>query len=190
MEKKLLTLIKPPLFDVEIDMMYATPNNFTGQIIYNTNKCFLHPDAAECLKVAISLAAELKLKICIFDAFRPISAQFSLWKHCPDPAFVADPKKGSPHSRGVALDITLINNTNGEPLDMGGEVDDLSPKGAHGYREVSAKAQKNRMLLLGLMATAGFDHYLNEWWHYQLYNTKDYPLIDNIDINTNLENDD
>lgn len=177
MEHTLLTLISPREYDVEIEMIYATPNNFMGKAIYTDKNCFLHPKAADTLRKAVSLASIQGLKLRIFDAYRPTEAQWFLWNHCPDRKFVADPKKGSPHSRGVALDLTLIDRKTEEELDMGGPVDDLSSTGSHGCKSVSAVAQQNRMLLLGLMSSAGFDHYLNEWWHYQLYNAHDYPLL-------------
>ena len=179
MEKNLLTLIEPPEYDIEIEMMYATPNNFTGKVIYSDKRCFLHPTAARLLKKAISLAAKQGLRIRVYDAYRPTTAQKILWEHNPDPDFITNPIKGSPHSRGVAIDMTLIDYSTGKLLDMGGSFDDLSSKGFHGTTDISQVAQKNRMLLLGLMASAGFDHYLNEWWHYQLYNAHKYPLISN-----------
>tara|TARA_B100000530_G_C15835825_1_gene439265 strand:+ start:73 stop:624 length:552 start_codon:yes stop_codon:yes gene_type:complete len=177
LEENLLTLIHPSEYDIEIEMLYAKSDNFTGRVIYTDSRCFLHPTAAHSLKKAINLASEQGLKLLVYDAYRPTEAQWELWHHNPDPMFLTDPNKGSPHSRGVAIDVTLIDSTKGKLLDMGGEVDDLTPNAFHGCNTISTKAQKNRMLLLGLMATAGFDHYLNEWWHYQLYNARNYPLI-------------
>lgn len=169
--------IAPPDFDVALDMIYATERNFTGKPIYARSACYLHPVAATALDRAIALAAAQGLKFLIFDGYRPVEAQWALWNHTPDPTFLADPRKGSPHSRGVAIDLTLLDAASGRPIDMGGPVDDLSPRGFHGCTTISGEAQRNRMLLLGLMASAGFDHYLNEWWHYQLYNPREYPVL-------------
>ena len=74
---------------------------------------------------SIDLANKLNLKLKIFDAFRPAEAQWKLWEHTPDDNFIAHPKKGSPHSRGVAIDLTLINKNNYE-LDMGTSFDNFS----------------------------------------------------------------
>ncbi|MCH7542549.1 MAG: D-alanyl-D-alanine dipeptidase, partial [Proteobacteria bacterium] len=135
-------------FDVEFEIAYATANNLTGEPIYRRAACYLHADAAELLDRAIALAAELGLRLKIFDAFRPVEAQWVLWNHTPDPEFLADPRKGSPHSRGVAIDLTLIDGT-GAPLEMGTEFDAFTPDAHHGVTGVSVKAQGNRYLLLG-----------------------------------------
>lgn len=118
-------------FDVEFEIAYATANNLTGEPIYSRVDCYLHGDAAKLLDRAIALAAELGLRLKIFDAFRPVEAQWVLWNHTPDPEFLADPRKGSPHSRGVAIDLTLIDGA-GAPLEMGTEFDAFTPDAHHG----------------------------------------------------------
>lgn len=181
-----LVEIKQPEFDVEIDIRYATTNNFTGELVYKQPKCLLHKEAAEKLQKAILLAAQLGLRFKIFDAFRPSEAQFKLWAHTPDPNFLADPTKGSPHSRGVAVDLNLID-TNGVELDMGTAFDEFSPLSHHGVIEgISAQAQQNRLILMGIMTTAGWDFYRNEWWHYQLFNSKSYTLISDLAAGTQM----
>ena len=171
-----LVEIAPPVFDVEIDLVYATPRNFTGAPVYGRAGCYLHGAAATRLGRSIELAAELGLRLKIYDAFRPAEAQWVLWSHNPDPDFLADPRRGSPHSRGVALDVTLLDGSRRE-LDMGSIVDGAGPLARHGCTAIPAAAQRNRLILLGLMATAGWDHYLNEWWHYQLFDPRRYPLL-------------
>lgn len=172
-----LVEIAPPEFDVERDIVYATADNFTGAAVYTRPACFLHPDAARALKTAIDLAAVHGLRFRIFDAFRPSEAQWILWNHTPDPDFLADPRRGSPHSRGVAVDLTLVDGE-GRALDMGTGFDAFTPRSHHGNREVGTEAQRNRHFLLGLMTAAGWDFYRNEWWHYQLFNARDYELLD------------
>jgi D-alanyl-D-alanine dipeptidase len=168
--------ISPPAFDVVHEIAYATPNNFTEKPVYAKPHCYLHIDAANCLQQAISLAKGLGLRLKIFDAYRPPEAQFKLWEHTPDPDFLAHPERGSPHSRGVAVDLTLID-ANGIELDMGTAFDAFTPLSHHRNLEVSSQAQQNRLMLLGIMTLAGFDFYSNEWWHYQLFNSRNYDLI-------------
>lgn len=163
-------------FGVEIDIVYATARNFTGKPVYARAACYLHADAAAALSRAVALAAPLGLRFRILDAFRPREAQFKLWGHTPDPDFLADPRSGSPHSRGVAVDLTLIDAAARE-IDMGTGFDAFTPASHHGSRDVSAEAQRNRHLLLGLMTAAGWDYYRNEWWHYQLFRPRAYPLL-------------
>ncbi len=174
-----------PAFDVDIDIKYATSDNFTGKPVYKAAKCFLHEEAAEKLQKAISLAKPLNLRFLVFDAFRPSEAQWKLWEHTPDPDFLANPAKGSPHSRGAAIDLTLVD-TAGKPLDMGTAFDAFMPLSHHGRTDISIEAQQNRLLLLGLMTAAGWDSYRNEWWHYQLFNSRNYPLLSDKEAGTGM----
>lgn len=169
--------ISPPAFDVDHYIAYATEDNFTGQQVYARAGCYLHPDAADCLRVAIDLAAALDLRFLIFDAFRPSEAQWALWNHTPDPEFLADPRRGSPHSRGAAVDLTLIDK-NGEALEMGTGFDAFTHLSHHGNMDISRDAQRNRHLLMGIMTTAGWDFYRNEWWHYQLFDSRRYDVLE------------
>ena len=64
---------------------------------------------------------------------------------------------------------------------MGTGFDAFTPLSHHGSREISAEAQRNRLLLLGLMSAAGWDFYRNEWWHYQLFDARFFPLLSDGD---------
>jgi len=169
--------ITPDSHDVELMIAYATPDNFTGAAVYGRPGCYLHPDAEALLVRAVGLAARQGWRLRIFDAFRPSEAQWKLWNHTPDPVFLADPRKGSPHSRGVAVDLTLVDTGSGRPLDMGTPFDNFSGLAHHGNTGVPETAQENRYRLLGLMTAAGWDCYLKEWWHYQMFNARDYPVL-------------
>ena len=92
---------------VDIDLIYATPANITGRTIYTNMVCLLHADAAAALRAAADLAAAQGCRLRVYDAFRPVEAQWRLWEAFPDPEFVADPREGSNHARGVAVDLTL-----------------------------------------------------------------------------------
>ena len=116
------------------------------------------------------------MRLKIFDAYRPPEAQWVLWNAFPDPEFVADPRRGSPHSRGVAVDLTLVDR-GGRELEMGTGFDDFTTRSHHGALDIPPEAQRNRAILLGLMTAAGWDFYRNEWWHYQVFNARSYPLI-------------
>jgi D-alanyl-D-alanine dipeptidase len=171
-----LVPIARPEFDVELDIAYATPRNFTGAPIYRRALALLNPDAAAALQRAILLASPLGLRLKIFDAFRPAEAQWKMWNHTPDPEFLADPRRGSPHSRGAAVDLTLIDRSGAE-LDMGTGFDAFQKQSHHSSIDISETAQRNRLLLLGLMTAAGWDFYRNEWWHYQLFDARRYPVL-------------
>ena len=168
--------LPPPLLhiteqnhDVLIDLMYATENNFTGQVIYEHPLCFLHPQAENRLRQAIAAARTLfGLRIKILDAFRPQEAQEALWAFAPNPDYVADPAKGSNHTR----------DAHGQALDMGTPVDTMTPASHHFHAAHPAAVQLNRMKLLTVMLEAGFVHHPHEWWHYQLPDAARFPLID------------
>ncbi|HEX7968462.1 MAG TPA: D-alanyl-D-alanine dipeptidase [Stellaceae bacterium] len=177
-----LVEITPESHNVVIELAYATPRNLTGKPVYRRAGCYLHSDAAAKLSRAVELAGALGLGVKIFDALRPSEAQWVLWNACPDPDFLADPRRGSPHSRGVAVDLTLLDAA-GRELDMGTPFDAFTPLSHHGNTEVKPEAQRNRFLLLGLMSAAGWDFYGNEWWHYQLFNARQqYPLLGDADL--------
>lgn len=178
-----LVRIEPGMLDLEIALAYATADNFTGKPIYAAHAgCFLHGDAVELLERTAALARPLGLRLRILDAFRPAEAQWRLWSHTPDPSFLADPRRGSPHSMGAALDLTLVDTATGHALDMGTPFDAFTPRSHHGNCEISPQAQYNRLVLMGMMTTAGWDFYRNEWWHYQLFNARaKYPVLsDNV----------
>ncbi len=175
--KNLISINKENGFDVELDLRYATTNNVTGQKIYDQPHSLLHPEAAIALKKAIDLAKIQGLRFKLFDTFRPISAQQFLFDNFPNGGFVSNPQTGSiPHCRGVAVDLTLID-MDGKELDMGTEFDNFTDLSKHGSTAISKEAQRNRYILFGIMMTAGWDFYRQEWWHYQLFNAKNYPLI-------------
>lgn len=181
-----LVRVKPPAFDVDVDIRYATADNFTGKPVYKKAEAYLAPEAAEAFTRAIKLAHELGLRFRLFDAFRPKEAQLALWNHTPDPEFISHPETGScPHCRGVAVDVSLLDK-HGKELDMGTAFDAFTPKSHHGNLEISKKAQENRYLLMGIMTTAGWDFYRNEWWHYQLFNARQYTLYTDAEAGTGL----
>lgn len=162
--------------NILLDLRYATKNNITGTRIYHDDRCFIHTDADVLLKRSITLASNQGLKIKVFDAYRPRAVQEALWAHCPDPNYIMPPDKGSHHTRGVAIDLTLVD-ARGEELNMGTDFDDLSPRAHHGASPISSEVAANRYLLLGIMMSAGWDFFQNEWWHYQVFKAREYPLV-------------
>lgn len=172
---------------LQLDITYATPNNFTGKPVYAHPHCYLHKEAHEKLLIALDLAKAQRYGLKIFDAFRPQEAQEKLWAFCPDPTYVCPPEKGSPHSRGVAVDLTLVDQRTGKDLDMGTPFDNFTLRSHHGTTDITPDAQRNRFILMGIMLTAGWDFYRNEWWHYQLFNAREaYDLLYDRDLETSM----
>ena len=172
-----LVAITEATHDVLIELIYASADNFTGQVIYEHPLCFLHPQAEAGLRKAVAAARELGLRLKVLDAFRPQEAQEALWAVAPLPGYVADPAKGSNHTRGVAIDLTLVG-ADGRVLDMGTPVDTMTAASHHFYAGHGVTVQINRARLLTVMLEAGFLHHPQEWWHYQLPDANQFPLID------------
>ena len=150
-----------------LDLRYATANNFVKEVIYPCGRCFLMPKAADALrKINTQLKAQ-GLAIKLFDCYRPTPAQQKLWDKVPDRNYVAPPWKGSMHSRGVAVDLTLVS-LDGKELDMGTAYDFFGPEAHHDYTNHAAAIVKNRTLLKTAMEAAGFQGIRTEWWHYSL----------------------
>ena len=177
----MLVDVSPPAFDIDVDICYATPDNFTGAPVYARAACYLHEDAAQRLARAVTLATAQGYRLRVYDATRPSEAQWALWSHTPDPEFLSDPSVGSPHSRGVAVDLTLADGL-GAALEMGTGFDDFTARSHHGRTDIPADAQRNRLLLLGIMISAGWTWYENEWWHYQLPDAAGYPMLADADL--------
>lgn len=171
-----LVHITPESHDVSIDLIYAGVNNFTGQVIYEHALCFLHTEAEAALRKAIVAAHGFGFRLKILDAFRPQEAQEALWAVAPNPDYIADPAKGSNHTRGVAVDLTLVG-ADGQALDMGTPVDTMTAASHHFHAAHPAAIQLNRMKLLTIMLEAGFVHHPREWWHYQLPEAGRFALL-------------
>lgn len=172
-----LTIITEEDHGVVIDLVYATPDNLAGKVVYQEAVCALHPDAEACLRKAAGYALQAGFTLKVFDAYRPGKAQEIFWSVLSDAQYVSDPSQGSNHSRGVAVDVTLLNES-GQALDMGTGFDDMRELSHHDRKDLPSEVQKNRLLLLGIMLHAGFISIPSEWWHYELPNSRAYPMID------------
>ena len=164
---------------LHIDMKYATADNFTGQPIYSVARCLLHADAANALNKSIEIARVAGFSLLVLDAYRPQKAQEVLWNACPNQDYVVPLSQGSNHSRGTAIDVTLVDSE-GNILDMGTGFDEMD-KLSHPYHpSLSQPFQRNRLLLNAVMFGGGFIGIPTEWWHFELPKAAEYPLIDDV----------
>ncbi|HKE01257.1 MAG TPA: M15 family metallopeptidase [Planctomycetota bacterium] len=162
---------------IVIDLRYATPNNVFGRPLYPVAKCALRHDVAVRLsRVQKRLRADgLGLKI--WDAYRPLSVQKEMWAMKPDARYVADPKRGSRHNRGAAVDVTLVDRK-GYELVMPTAFDDFSEKASRTWMKASPDAISNRQILADAMVAEGFVGLPTEWWHFDSPDSLDYPVVD------------
>ena len=153
----------PGLF---VDLRYATENNFTGQIVYDFTEPYLRYGTVKKLALVQEALLEQGYSLMIWDALRPVSAQFALWEICPDSRYITDPNKGfSNHSRGNTVDVTLVR-ADGSPVPMPSDFDTFTALADRDYSDVSPQAEENAKLLEAAMAAQGFKPYQAEWWHY------------------------
>ena len=186
---KKLVKVKEIIPDIEIELKYATIDNFTKQILYPSNICFLAFGAVENLKLVqdslrninsyngVKYSHGLGLKI--WDGFRPRSVQYRMWEIVPDPRYVADPNIGSSHNRGGAVDLTIIDFSTKDELDMPTTFDFFGAEAHHDYMDHPLEVIANRELLKNLMTNVGsFSIYPEEWWHYKYPPSDNFPLLD------------
>ena len=167
---------------IATDVRYATKNNFTGQILYPTDKVYIRKIVGESLKSAQSyLIKNYNLSIKVFDAYRPLSVQKKMWEIFPNPNYVADPSKGSRHNRGAAVDVTLIDS-NGNEIDMGTEYDNFTEKAHSDYPSLPEKIKNDRKILRDTMIKFGFEPIESEWWHFDYNGWNKFSILD-IEIN-------
>lgn len=134
----------------------------------------------------------------IFDAYRPVPVQEFMVNHTfaqilqqqkIQPKTLSDeqrqiiwqqvyqmwapptpnPMTPPPHSTGAAVDLTLVDAA-GTPVDMGSDIDELSPRSHPDY--YASQSDKpyhvHRQLLRDVMYSAGFRRHPVEWWHFSL----------------------
>lgn len=182
-----LVNIKDIIPQVRVDLKYSTTDNFFKKDVYGVlENCYVQPEVAEMLqKALIELGKEHPgLTFLIFDGVRPLSVQQILWDNLDKPEktkplYVADPKKGSLHNFGVALDLTLFETSKGEELDMGTGYDFFGYP-AYPEREeqmiregkITSKQVANRKILRKAMFAAGFEGIGSEWWHFNAFTRK------------------
>lgn len=152
--------------EIVLDLRYATTNNFMELQIYDCAECYLRLATAKALLEAQKFLEEKGLGFKMFDCYRPQSAQYKLWRKVPDPRYVSPPSKGSMHSRGGALDLTIINLETGEQLDMGTHYDYFGRKAYWSNKNLPKQVLKNRQLLRSTLEKYGFKTVTTEWWHF------------------------
>lgn len=157
--------------DFVYDMKYASEDNFLKAKVYDCAECYLRLKTVKALVEANEKFLKKGYRIKIFDCYRPLDIQKKMWKIVSNPEYVADPKKGSIHNRGGAVDITLVDE-NGKELDMGTPFDHFGIEASHDYENLSDEVKKNRKLLRNGMTRYNFRIFESEWWHYNLKNAR------------------
>lgn len=175
--KELINLEKN-IPSVILDIKYATPKNFTKQVIYQEAKAFARIPVAEALTRAQNEFLKLGYSIKIFDAYRPYSATVKFFEIIGDTRYVASPKSGSRHNKGCAIDLTLVDTKTKKELPMPTEYDSFR-KEAWAEAPVSdPEILKNRTTLIQVLSNSGFKVNKSEWWHFDYQGCAGFEVLD------------
>ncbi|HEV8283238.1 MAG TPA: M15 family metallopeptidase [Chitinophagaceae bacterium] len=175
--KKMVEL-KTIMPNIRYDLRYATINNFMHQQFYkNTDLAFLRLPVVYALAKVQQELNEKGLSLKIWDAYRPYHVTVKMWELIKDDRYVADPKKGSGHNRGIAVDLTIIDKATGSELNMGTGFDSFSDTAHQDFMNLPTEILRNRSLLKTTMEKYGFKALNTEWWHFYWSNSE-YELLD------------
>jgi len=162
--------------DAVIDLRYATEDNFTGVVLYPVAHCKLRRAVAERLVRAAKTLRAADRRLLVWDCYRPTSIQAELWKRVPDERYVANPKDGSRHGRGAAVDVGLVAK-DGSAVALPTKFDDFS-EAAHRDHALAGERGAEARRLEAAMKQAGFVGLATEWWHFDAPDASRFPLSD------------
>ncbi len=165
---------------IRLDIRYATRNNFTGEAVYPAARAFLQRPAALALLRVQRKLLRLGYGIVVFDAYRPWSITKKFWDITPPEKrqFVANPRYGSRHNRGCAVDCSLVIRSSGEEVEMTSAYDDFTERAAAFYAGGTPAQRAARDLLRKVMTEEGFAVNPDEWWHFDYRDWRYYPVLD------------
>ena len=163
---------------IRLDIRYATSKNLVGRAVYTQARAFLQRPAAEALVNVNQELAPLGYRLLIFDGYRPWSVTKVFWDITSkeNKQFVANPKKGSRHNRGCAVDLSLYEIASGKEVSMPGEYDEMSPRSYPAYPGGTPQQRAMRDLLRRKMEQNGFTVFDAEWWHFDYKDWKSYRI--------------
>ncbi len=163
----------------KLDIRYATTNNFLSTPMYSQARAFLERPAAEALLRVQRSLREKGYGLLIHDAYRPWYVTKMFWEATPNDKkiFVADPKEGSRHNRGCAVDLTLYDLKTGAAVKMPSGYDEMSERAYADYAGGTAEERERRAILRQAMEKEGFTVYPQEWWHFDYKDWKLYPIL-------------
>jgi zinc D-Ala-D-Ala dipeptidase len=196
--KRMLVVANEFNEEIFIELKYATKDNFMKRKLYDTLKtAYLQLDVAQRLAKAQDELSKINpnYHLLVYDATRPLSVQWEMWTALDSiPVgervnFVSNPRNGSVHNYGAAVDLTICDK-NGKPLDMGAGYDDIRKIAYPSLEaiylksgELTKKQVENRKLLRKVMTSQGFRNIPTEWWHFNACSREEakikYSIIQN-----------
>jgi D-alanyl-D-alanine dipeptidase len=177
-KNKELIEIKKRIPTIKLDIRYAKKNNFAKQAVYKQARAFARLPVVDALQNVQNELEKSGYGLKIFDGYRPYSVTVKFFAIASDKSFVANPKDGSRHNRGCAIDLTLIDLRTGKELEMPTPYDSFAAEAASDFNNLPANILQNRKLLRDTMEKYGFRVLNNEWWHFDFIGWKNYELMD------------
>ncbi len=173
---ELITLDKT----IQLDIRYATENNFVGKKVYPEARAFLQKPAAKALKRVHKELKKKGLGLVIYDGYRPWAITKLFWEVTPEDKrkFVANPERGSKHNRGCAVDLSIYDLKTGEAIEMPSAYDEFTERASPDYTGGTDRQRANRDMLRKLMEAEGFTVNPNEWWHFDYKDWEKYAIYD------------
>jgi D-alanyl-D-alanine dipeptidase len=164
---------------IKLDIRYATTNNFLSTPMYSQARAFLQRPAAEALVRANQSLREKGYGLLIHDAYRPWYVTRMFWDATPKDKkiFVANPREGSRHNRGCAVDLTLYDLKTSAAVKMPSGYDEMSERAYADYAGGTPEEKQRRAILRRAMEKEGFTVYPQEWWHFDYKDWKQYPIL-------------
>jgi CubicO group peptidase (beta-lactamase class C family)/D-alanyl-D-alanine dipeptidase len=164
---------------IRLDIRYAGTNNFLGSVFYAAPRAFLQRPAALALVRAHHRLRAMGFGLLIHDGYRPWYVTKTFWDATPPEQrwMVANPARGSRHNRGCAVDLTIYDLRTGRPLDMGGTYDEATERSFPDYPVATDLQRWRRELLRQVMEDEGFTRNVDEWWHFDYRDWREYPIL-------------
>jgi zinc D-Ala-D-Ala dipeptidase len=163
---------------IKLDIRYAGTNNLLGTPLYTQARAFLQKPAAEALVRANHELEQHGYGLMIHDGYRPWYVTKIFWDATPNDkkVFVANPKEGSKHNRGCAVDLSLYDLKTGKEVEMPSGYDEMTKRAYADYPGGTPEEQARRALLRHAMEKQGFTVYPEEWWHFDYKDWKEYSI--------------
>ena len=167
---------------IELDIRYATTNNFMNAVFYEDARAFLQRPGAEAVARAQRALAPYGYGLLIHDGYRPWYVTKMFWDATPthQREFVANPASGSRHNRGAAVDLSLYSLVTREPIEMPGGYDEFSRRSYSDYPGGTARQRWHRDLLRQVMEAEGFTVNSSEWWHFDYRDWREYGIQNKV----------
>ena len=164
---------------IKLDLKYSSSDNFMHKKLYpKIRTTYLRKRTLTNLYNAEQEFLKKNLTLKIWDAYRPYSVTKKMWDEIKDERYVADPKLGSGHNRGIAVDLTLIDLETGNELNMGTSFDNFTDTAHSDFKYLPVDVLSNRKLLRDVMESNGFKNLPTEWWHFFIPNIDKDEVLD------------